>query len=238
MAKPFLFVALDDLDKKEKETLEIAERLITVEGPFGFKMNLDYLLKHGLVGLNTYARRIREFGRKTFADLKMWNGTRTMRSVIEMLVECEVDYLNVYALSDDLLPGAVKVAEGSKTKILAVTVLTHYDEDYCQKWFRRSLRETVRLMAETARDRGCHGIILPGTVLDVVHDLEIEKVTPGIRLPWYPADARHEQEVEPRVAVERGATGLVCGGPIMKSVEKVGIDNVEALKRVLVEITR
>lgn len=237
MAKPFLWVALDDLDKKEKETLLIAERLNAVDGPFGFKLNLDYLL-NPIYSAKTLIFQMQErFHRPIFADLKMWNGTRTMRSVIETLVDAGVDYLNVYALADNLLPGAIKAAEGSKTKILAVTVLTHYDDDYCQKWFRRSLRDTVRLGAEVARDRGCHGIILPGTALDMAEDIKFEKVNPGVRLPWYPEDARHQQEVEPGVAVKRGATGLVCGGPIMKSVEKAGIDNVVALKRVLAGMT-
>lgn len=231
MQKPFLFVALDDLDKKEKETLETAEQLSGVEGPFGFKVNLDYLLKYGLVGLNTYARKIREFGRPVFADLKMWNGTRTMRSVIEMLVEYEVDYLNVYALADELLPGAIKASEGSKTKVLGLTVLTHFSEAYCRKWFQRSLQETVRLAAEVALERGCHGIILPGTALDIVQDLATIKVVPGVRPKWY-QDTRHEEEVEPRVAVEQGADSLVCGSPIMKSSDKI-----KALKQVLAEMT-
>ncbi len=237
MGRPFLWVALDDLDKKEKETLLIAERLAAVEGPFGFKVNLDYLL-NPILSLADVLRRVQHLGRPVFADLKMWNGTRTMESVIKTLVTLEVEYLNVYALADGLLPGAIKATEGSETKILAVTVLTHYDDKYCQKWFRRTLRETVRLGADVALERGCHGIILPGTALDVVRDFDLEKCTPGVRLPWYPEDARHQQEVEPRVAIAGGATGLVCGGPIMKSREKVGIDNVEALQRVLADMEK
>ena len=235
MREPFLWVALDDLDRKPKETLAIAERLTAVDGLFGFKANIDYLLNPRL-SLKVALEQFQQLGRPVFADLKMWNGTRTMRSVVETLVKCEVDYLNVYALADSLLLDAVKATKGSKTKILAVTVLTHYDDDYCRKWFRRTLRETVRLGAEVSLERGCHGIILPGTALDVVADLQTEKVTPGIRLPWYPEDARHQQEVEPGIAIARGATGLVCGGPVMKSPEKLGIDNVEALKRVLAKM--
>lgn len=230
MKQPFLFVALDDLGEKEKEMLEIAERLIAVDGPFGFKANLDYLL-NPRIGLKTALSQVQQFGRPVFADLKMWNGTRTMRSVIESLVECGVDYLNVYALADDLLPGAIKATEGSKTKVLGLTILTHFSESYCQKWFKRSLRETVRLTAEVALDRGCHGIILPGTVLDVVQDLKTIKVVPGVRPKWY-QDTRHEEEVEPGVAVDQGADGLVCGSPIMKSADKV-----VALKRILSEMT-
>lgn len=237
MQKPFLWIALDDLDRKKTETLDVAEQLVAaVDGPFGFKVNLDYLLSPTM-SLTAALAHVKQFGRPVFADLKMWNGTRTMASVIRNLVDAGVDYLNVYALADSLLPDAIKVTEGSKTKVLAVTVLTHFDEDYCKKWFRRSLQETVILGAEVARDRGCHGIILPGTALNAVNDMTIEKVALGVRLPWYPEDSRHQQEVEPGVAVRKGATGLVCGGPIMKSVEKAAISNVEALQRVLADMT-
>jgi len=231
MSQPFLFVALDSLDREEQATLGVAEALSSVEGNFGFKINLDYLLMHGLSGLNPAVRRVQEFGRPVFADLKMWNGTRTMRSVMEMLVEGEVDYMNVYALADGLLPGAIKVTEGSKTKVLGVTVLTHFSEDYCQRHFRRTLRETVMHFSGVAIDRGCDGIILPGTTLEVVRGLQTIKGVPGVRPKWY-QDTRHEEEIEPRVAVEQGADILVCGSPIMKDPDKVA-----ALKRVLSEMT-
>lgn len=231
MNTPFLFVALDDLDKKEKETLVTAEQLSTVDGSFGFKVNLDYLLKYGLEGSASAVKRIQRLGRPVFADLKMWNGTRTMRSVIEILVANEVDYLNVYTLADELLPGAIQATDGSKTKVLGLTVLTHFSEEYCQRHFRRTLRETVRHFAEVAVEKGCHGIILPGTALEVVKDLETIKFVPGVRPKWY-KDTRHEEEVEPRIAVEQGADNLVCGSPIMKDSDKVA-----ALKKVLSEMT-
>lgn len=229
MKKPFLFVALDDLDKKEKETLEIAEQLNTVDGPFGFKANIDYLLNLTM-NLKTALFQVQRFGRQVFADLKIWNGGRTMESVVRNLIEAGVDYLNVYALADTLLPRAIKAVEGSKTKILGLTVLTHYGEDYCQKHFRRTLRETVRHFAEVALEQGCHGIILPGTALDVVQDLQTLKVVPGVRPKWH-QDTRHKEEVEPKGAVEQGADILVCGSPIMKSSDKIA-----ALKRVLSEM--
>lgn len=227
MNQPFLFVALDGLKKKTRETLTIAEQLLKVEGDFGFKVNLDYLLQKGI---KAAVAGIRQFGKPIFTDLKMWNGKRTMASVAEDLVGAGVDYLNVYALADDQLSIAFQIANGSKTKILGLTVLTHYTEGYCQKHFRRSLAETVRHFAEVALDAGCHGIILPGTALEVVHDLKTIKVVPGVRPKWY-EDSRHEQVTEPREAVEKGANILVCGSPIMKSSNKI-----EALKKVLLEM--
>lgn len=227
--KPFLFVALDDLDKKEGQTLEIAGKLSGVEASFGFKVNLDYLLNPEK-GLRTTLAPIQQLNRPIFTDLKMWNGTRTMASVIENLVALGVDYLNVYALADNLLPKAIKITEGTKTKVLGLTVLTHFDENYCQKHFRRPLRETVRHFAEVAVEAGCHGIILPGTALEIVEDLDVIKVVPGVRPTWY-KDTRHEEEIEPRVAVEKGANILVCGSPILKSENPL-----DALQKILSEI--
>jgi len=182
------------------------------------------------MGLKAAIKQVQQFGRPVFADLKMWNGTRTMASVIRNLVDAGVDYLNVYALADSLLPEAIKATEGSKTKVLGLTVLTHFSEDYCQKHFRRSLPETVSHFAKVAVLAGCHGIILPGTTLEAVADLDTIKVVPGVRPAWY-KDTRHEEEVEPRVAVEKGANILVCGSPIMKSGNPV-----ESLRRILAEM--
>lgn len=226
--KSFLFLALDGLAKKEKETLRDAEQLSSLEEEFGFKANLDYLLNQKR-SFKRALRNVQQFNRPVFADLKMWNGTRTMTSVIENLVNAEVDYLNVYALADNLLPKAIKATEGSKTKVLGLTVLTHFSEAYCQKHFRRSLKETVRHFAKVALEAGCHGIILPGTALDIVKDLDTIKLVPGVRPRWY-SDTRHEEKVEPRVAVANGADILVCGSPIMKAVDKV-----EALRKILFE---
>ena len=231
MKQPFLFIALDGLHSREKETLKIAEQLSAVPGPFGFKVNLDYLLNLG-VSVRTSLRWIRRLGRPVFADIKMWNGPGTMESVIGILVEAGVEYTNVYALADNLLPPALKVAEGTKTKVLGLTVLSHYSEGYCQKHFYRSLAETVRHFAIVALEAGCHGIILPGTALDIVQDLKTIKAVPGIRPIWY-KDTRHEEEIQPGEAVKKDANILVCGSPIMKTPDKVA-----ALKKVLFEMTR
>ncbi|MBZ9572216.1 orotidine 5'-phosphate decarboxylase [Patescibacteria group bacterium] len=225
--KPLLFVALDGLTKRERETLEIAEQLSEIKGNFGFKVNLDYLLKRGV---EDALENVQQFGRPVFTDLKMWNGRRTMTSVIENLVNMGVDYLNVYALADDLLPEAIQIVEGSKTKVLALTVLTHYTEGYCQEHFYRSFGGTVRHFAEVAIKVGCHGIILPGTTLEIVRDLEIIKTVPGIRPEWY-EDTRHKQIVTPGEAIRNGADIIVVGIPITKTKNPS-----ESLEKILVEM--
>ena len=224
--KPLLFIALDGLSTKEKETLEIAKQLSEIEGNIGFKLNLDYLLKEST---GSAIRKLQRFGRPIFADIKMFNGTRTMKDVIRDLVELEVDYLNVYALVDDLLPKAIVIANGKKTKVLGLTMLTHFDKTYCQKHFKRSLQETVRHFSEVAVEAGCHGIILPGTTLEIVEDLNIIKLVPGIRPREY-KDTRHKEEIEPEDAITAGADIIVVGGPVTKSANPVKSTN-EILSR-------
>lgn len=212
---PLLLVALDDLATNEKKTLAIVKELAAIDAEFGFKLNLDYLLNREK-GLTAIIKKFKKFNRPIFADIKMWNGTRTMKSVLENFVSLEVEYTNVYALADNLLPKAIEITEGTQTKVLGLTVLTHFDDAYCQRHFKRSLPETVRHFSEVAVEAGCHGIILPGTTLNVVKDISKTKAVPGIRTDWY-KDKRHEQEVTPKEAIQNGADIIIPGSPIMKS---------------------
>lgn len=209
MKKPFLFVVLDGLVDKEEETLRTAQILA---GPgVGFKINLDYVL---LCGIERAVKQLPNC--PVFVDLKMWNGERTMTKIVEILVDLEVDYVNAYVLADKELRQTIEVARGTKTKILGITVLTHYDDFYCLSVFNHSLAETVVWFTGKAQILGCNGVILPGSCLGVVRGIDIIKVVPGIRPSWY-ADERHQQVISPGIAVKNGADILVCGSPIMKS---------------------
>ncbi len=229
---PLLLVALDGLaDNKEKTMGTAAHLSDDITGNFGFKVNLDFLLD-AEIGLRELLAPIQQFGRPLFADIKMWNGKRTMASVIETLVALNIDYVNVYALADGQISDTIRrITNGTRTKVLGLTVLTHYDDAYCQKHFRRSLSETVRHFAEVAVAAGCHGIILPGTMLPNVADIHTIKLVPGIRPPDY-RDKRHHQEVTARYATLCGADILVCGSPIMKNP-----DPAQALQQILRDIS-
>lgn len=226
---PLLLVALDNLASNERKTFAIVKELAATEGNFGFKLNLDYLLNREK-GLISIIREFKKLNRPIFADIKMWNGTRTMKSVFQTFVDLEVDYVNAYALADQLLPKAIEITEGTGTKVLGLTVLTHFDDAYCQKHFKRSLPETVLHFSEIAIEAGCHGIILPGTTLNVVKHIKTIKAVPGIRPKWF-SDQRHEEEIEPCEAISNGADIIIPGSPIMKSDYPV-----MALKRMLDEI--
>ncbi len=232
-SKPFLFVGLDYQDPYE--VADFAEELCQVDrDSFGFKLNLDFLINTVLSGNYEPFERVLSMKKPIFTDLKMWNGKRTMTSIAEGLIKRNVDYFNVYSLADKpFLEALVEKTKGTNTKVLGVTVLTHYDEDYCQRKRGCSFEEAVRSDAETAYDAGCDGIILPGTMLNEVMDLQMEKLIPAVRPDWYgkTGDNYQKQESSVKEAIDGGANLLVCSSPIRKSP-----DRKEALIKTLDEI--
>jgi len=227
MTKPLLFVALDNLRGKRRETVEAIREIDSEQGNFGYKINLDCLMFHGArMAIQCQIST----SRPIFADTKTWNGKRTMTDIAKMLVDAGVDYFDVWVQADDQLAGVIKVTEGSKTKVLGVTVLTHYGDDWCKMYFRRSLKETVVFLTQRAKELGCHGVILPGTCLFAVKDINLIKVVPGIRMEEF-KDDRHKQKVTPEFAAHNGANAIVCGSPIMKVSDKA-----TALRQVLLRL--
>lgn len=228
MNHPLLYVALD-YDTPE-EALSMAEKLNTVEGNFGYKLNGDLLLKYGLDTIDEF----KELERPIFADLKIWKGRGTMGAILDTLMEKGIEHTNVYAhAGEEYLGTLTDKIDGSNLNLLALTVLTHYDEEYSQRIHGKPLEDTVRTLAETAYESGCDGLVLPPTCLAEVKDLEMENLTPGIRPSWYleKHDNYQKQVATPREAVKDGSDVLVMGSPIRKDKKPR-----EALRKTLKEM--
>jgi len=212
MSERLLYVALDHNEREQNLTL--AEQLSEVAGQFGYKVNLDHVILWGL----DYVRDVQSQEKPVFVDLKVNNGPRTMSNIFTTLAEMGVNHTNVWAFADGLIKPAVKAVKGSETKVLGVTITTRFDDDYCQRHFGRSMRQSVRHFAQVAVENGCDGIILPGNCLDTVQDISTSKLVPGIRPEEYgrKPDAQ-KQVVTPHEAIINGADILVCGSPIYKA---------------------
>jgi orotidine-5'-phosphate decarboxylase len=234
MTKPFLFVGLDQGNYIQDYLF--ARELNHVKRDFGIKLNLDFFVESSLSGNAIPLQRTFDLGRPIFADLKMWNGKRTMNSVADGLIQKGVDYINVYShAGEDFIKSLVERTKGTKTKILGLTVLSHYTDKDCMRLYGYYLKDAVKNLSNIAYSSGCHGIIVPGTSLDAVKNLPLEKLVPGVRPGWYGKTGENyqRQEVSIREAVEGGATLLVCSSPIRKSPNRL-----EALERTLDEIEK
>jgi len=145
-----------------------------------------------------------------------------MVAIVKKFVEFGVDIINVYAhVGEDILRELSLITRNTKTKLFVLTVLTHYDDDYCNLIYRRTMNETVRMFAEIADRAGADGIILPPTCLNTVQDLKLLKMCPGIRID--PSDRTNNQRQTSSVqnALENGADCLVIGTQITKADDMV-----------------
>ena len=207
-----------------------------VDGNFGFKVNHDWVLKRGLRS----ARKALP-DRPAFFDDKMWNGASTMTRTFLNVHQAGFDLMNAYALAGG--SGAEKkeglelrksisefrkrVGKGKRMHIYAVTILTHYGDDYCIRHFGAPQSVIVRKLAEESIAARADGIIAPGTSLSVLDDLPTLICFPGVRPIWY-ADDRHEREIRPEEIAGREDLEAVCGSPIM-TID----DPVDGLKKIL-----
>jgi len=221
-----LYVALDHNDRGSN--LALAADLSPEQGSWGFKINQDH---HSL--WPGYADEIIQLGKPVFVDTKINNGKRTMANIVRDISSRGARLTNVWAAAERMIEPLPTIAHAGGTELLAVTVTTHFDEDFCQRIFRRSLGDSVRMFTEIALEQGCDGVILPGTTLDAVADIATKKLVPAVRPDWFEDKKANDQEqtITPTEAFQSGADIVVCGSPIYRSPVPR-----EALQRILEEI--
>ena len=112
-------------------------------------------------------------------------------------------------------------------RIYAVTLLSHYDEEYCRRHFGRTRTEETRLLAEEGVQAGADGVILSGDLCEEAAHLGTLRVLTGSR-PEGADDDRHETPTRPEAIAGLMDVEAVCGGPIMGTE-----DPVEALASML-----
>ncbi len=171
-------------------------------------------------GPDVVKRMRREFPElDIFLDLKLHDIPNTMRGAIRSARSLGARLITVHAGSGvDHLRACVEEA-GDELGILAVTVLTSQDEKACREaGHTRDSAELVEMRAVCAREAGCAGVVCSGQELTRVRTVapDLFRVVPGIRPAG--ADVGDQKRVmTPRDAIDRGATHLVVGRPIMRA---------------------
>ena len=220
---PMVIVALDDKLDLDNKIYNLSRYNI------GFKINLDiFTLNSELI------EKIKFYDKLTFVDLKMWNGKRTMTEMIKKCIKLKIDIVNVYAQAGKkVLTELTQLTKGTNTKLYALTVLTHYDEDYAMQLYGKSIRDTIDLLSTWAEESNCDGIILPAQYLNVVKNKKLLTMCPGIRPLWYEnKNINNQVQIStPTYAVKNGANYLVIGSPIFKTE-----DYTKSLELILNEI--
>ena len=226
---PKFFVALDytSLD----ELVDVAKQLSGVNYDFGFKINLDIIVLHGIGIID----RLSEFKKPLFIDVKIANGLRTMETIIHECVKRNVAVVNVYAsVGVQYLKQLAKITRGTNTKLFALTILTHYDDTYTNELYNEDMDYIIGKLASWAEEAGVDGIIVPPTYLDEVRDLTLLKMCPGIVLTEYHPEEKTNNQLQistPGNAFKNGANSIIVGSAITKSEDKL-----EAMKKLIDEL--
>jgi orotidine-5'-phosphate decarboxylase len=158
-------------------------------------------------------------GKQVFLDLKLHDIPNTVERATAQAARLGAKFLTVHAYPQTMR-AAVAGAKGSGMQILAVTVLTSYDDaDLFEAVYRFGVVETVRRRAEQALELGVDGLVASAAEAATVRQIvgpEFVLVTPGIRPAWGAIDDQ-KRVATPAEAIRNGADYLVVGRPVTQS---------------------
>jgi orotidine-5'-phosphate decarboxylase len=204
-----LIVALDVASVAEAEAL-VARLGETVSF---YKIGYQLAFAGGI----DFARVLAGAGKRVFLDLKLHDIGSTVARGVESVARLGVSFLTVHAYPQTM-HAAVDGRKGSTLRLLAVTVLTSYDDaDLAAAGYDFTVSELVGERAAQARDVGIDGLVCSGeeaAMLRPVVGSGMVLVTPGIR-PAGAAAGDQKRVMTPSAAIAAGADHLVVGRPIV-----------------------
>lgn len=204
-----LIVALDLPDVASAEKLVIKLDGAVLFYKIGFELALA---KDGLV----FAEMLARSGKKVFLDLKLHDIGNTVSRAVERAAERGMSFLTVHAFPQTMR-AAVQGRGKSKLKILAVTVLTSWDDkDLAEAGYTASVTDLVLKRAAQAKEIGVDGIVASAAEATGIRKKvgkETLIVTPGIRPAGFEAGDQ-KRIVTPKDAMKAGADYLVVGRPV------------------------
>jgi orotidine-5'-phosphate decarboxylase len=203
-----LIVALD------VSSVEAAQALVARLGDAVAFYKIGYQL--AFAGGLAYAQTLIDAGKEVFVDLKLHDIGNTVAQGVKSVARLGASFLTVHAFPQTM-QAAVEAREG-RLRILAVTVLTSYDEnDLKAAGYSVTVPELVARRAAQARDIGVDGLVCSAEEAAKVRAIvgaKLTLVTPGIRPAG--ADAGDQKRiVTPAAAIAAGADYLVVGRPVI-----------------------
>jgi orotidine-5'-phosphate decarboxylase len=180
-----------------------------------YKIGLELTYGGGL-GL---AQDLIKSGKQVFLDLKFHDIPNTVARATEQVAEIGATFLTVHAFPQTM-KAAVGALGASKMKILAVTVMTSYDDDDLREaGYALRVPELVGRRAQQAKAAGIHGLILSAEEVKAMRGIvgpDMRLVTPGIR-PAGAAIGDQKRVMTPAEAISAGADHLVVGRPVTQA---------------------
>src|SRR6202048_330672 len=166
-------------------------------------------------------RQLASAGKKVFADLKLHDIGNTVARGVESVARLGATFLTVHAYPQTM-KAAVEGRAGSGLKILAVTVLTSYDDgDLHAAGYRLGVSDLVEARAQQAQVLGVDGLVCSPEEAASLHKIvghQMVLVTPGIRPAGTATGDQKRIMPRPR-AIPAGADYLVVPRPVIEAAD-------------------
>lgn len=215
-----LYCALDTTDIDHAAAIAAAMQ----QAGAGIKLGLEFFNAHGINGVKQIRDNYPDLS--LFLDLKFHDIPNTVAGAIKAVSSVEADYVNLHASGGLDMMRAAKdslnehAADPSKTKILAVTILTSLsDEALTEIGYAGNAEQSVKRLAALTAQAGLAGVVCSAKEIKMLRaeqGADFVLMVPGIR----PAGASHGDQkrvVTPAQAIADGATHLVVGRPITQA---------------------
>jgi len=196
-----------------------ADRLVANLGNSAdfYKIGIELFAAAGM----DYVRKLVDHGKRVFLDLKYYDIGETVRRAVAVAAKSGATFLTVHTVGQ-VMRAAVEGRGDSDMKLLAVTVLTSFDQvDVEQMGHECTVSELVARRVRQAMAAGIEGIV--GSPLEAVAirnaaGPDAILVTPGVRSA---GAARGDQKrvATPAEALRNGADYIVIGRQVTRTAE-------------------
>lgn len=217
-----LIVALDvDSFDKMKILVDELGDLVTF-----YKVGMELYYSAGSEAI----RYLKEHNKKVFLDLKLHDIPNTVGHSVASVTRLGVNLITVHAGGGRaMMQAAARYAKITadelgveRPKILAVTVLTSFDDQGWQEiGGHLPIQDHVLELAELARESGVDGVVASPKEASFIRQKagnDFLIVTPGIR-PAFAQTDDQKRIATPSTAFKDGASMLVIGRPITQAVD-------------------
>jgi orotidine-5'-phosphate decarboxylase len=220
-----LIVALDfDSPAQARELVERLEGQVSF-----FKVGLELYTAAGM----EFVRELTGRGKDVFLDLKLYDIGETVKRAVARIAETGVRFTTVHG-SGAVMRAAVEGRGAASLKLLAVTVLTSFDQDdLADLGYPCGVAELVELRVRKAMAARIDGVVcspLEAARVRAIAGPDAVLVTPGVRSAGA-GQGDQKRVATPAEALASGANYLVIGRQITRAA-----DPAAEARRILEEI--
>lgn len=180
-----------------------------------YKVGLELFTAAGM----PFVQELIDSGKKVFLDLKLYDIGETVKRTVAQVARTGVRFLTVHSPSS-VMRAAIEGRGASSLKLLAVTVLTSFDQhDVNDLGYARALSDLVEWNVRKAMDAGVDGLVgspLEARAIRAAAGAEAILVTPGVRSAGA-GKGDQKRVATPAEAIRDGADYLVIGRQVTRA---------------------